>query len=222
VGVSQVFFQEGRRLIRRLFGVLGARIVIAVCLLIAASVALSAARNLWFSFRAVAVNGIVVRQDEEWTADWQDRSAPRPGDPRLAAAERVFRAVVEFSVDGRAYEVLSMRAEPVQAYPLGSRQAVVYPAGQPQKARIRAELPDFWTQAGLLLMGTVVGAGTARWWWSMARRRPRFRRRPGPSRRRVNLEAAHWLRLGIEKEEGEDAPPAETTTDGKSNEPEQR
>jgi hypothetical protein len=164
--------------ILRILGVLGTRVVIAVCLLMAVSTAISAWRNLWFVARGVVVNGVVVRQEEELLADWRAAEAGRADGPRMTSAQRVFRAVVEFKLGERTYEVLSQQRGPVHVYPLESTQAVVVPAGRPADARIRAELPDFWTQAGLLLMGTVIGAATVRWWWSMARRPRRFRNRP--------------------------------------------
>jgi hypothetical protein len=61
-------------------------------------------------------------------------------------------------------------------YPLGSKVDVVYPAGQPQRARLRPELPDFWTQAGLLLVATMLGAGAGYFWWLLIRRRVARRR----------------------------------------------
>lgn len=163
----------------RLLRVLGTRAIVVVCLLVAASVVLSAWRNLWFAARSTAVNGVVVRQAERWMADWEAEGQPSPAGPQVAPAQRLYQAVVQFDVDGRTFEVLSRQRTPTHIYPTGSKQAVVFPAGQPRQAVLRSELPEFWTQIGLLLMGTLLGAWTARWWWSMARRRMRFRRRPG-------------------------------------------
>jgi hypothetical protein len=162
----------------RIFGVLGMRVVIAVCLLLSVSTATSAWRTLWFAARGAAVDGVIVRQEEELMAEWHDAGATPADGPRMVSAQRVFQSVVAFKLGGRTYEVLSQQRGPVPAYVLGSTEVVVVPIGRPQDARIRAELPDFWTQAGLLLMATVIGAATVRWWWSMARRPRRFRRRP--------------------------------------------
>ena len=176
--VARLFWREGRRLVARILGVLGTRFVIAVCLLLAVSTAINAWRNLWFTARGVAVEGVVVRQEEALLADWRSPESTRADGLRMTSAQRVFQAVVEFKLGERTYEVLSKQRGQVHVYPLGSKQAVVVPVGRPADACIRAELPDFWTQTGLLLMGTVMGAGTVRWWWSMARRPRRFRRRP--------------------------------------------
>lgn len=183
MGVSGTLFGEGRRVLGRLIRVLGTRAVIVVCLLVAASVGMSAWTNLWFAARSTAVNGVVVRQDERWIADWEGEGVPSAQGPQVAPAQRLFQAVVQFAVGDRTYEVRSKRREPTHLYPIGSTQTVVFPAGQPRRAVLRTELPDFWTQIGLLLMGTLLGAWTVRWWWSMARRRLRFRRRPGQSAR---------------------------------------
>jgi hypothetical protein len=176
--VAWLFWREGRRLVLRLLGVLGTRVLIAVCLLLAVSTAVNSLRILWFDARGVVIDGIVVRQEEELLADWRGADDARARGLRMTSAQRVFRAVVEFKLGERTYEVLSQQRGPQQVYPLGSKAAIVVPIGRPADARIRAELPDFWTQAGLLLMSTVIGAATVRWWWSMARRPRRFRRRP--------------------------------------------
>jgi hypothetical protein len=172
-----LFLREGRRLVLRLFGVLGTRALIAACLFIAVSVSAGAWRNLWMITRATAVDGIVLRQIEELSADW---AAAKPGPAvgvRMTQANRTFKAVVGFKADGKAYEVASAQRSPVQLYATGSSVRVAYPVGQPGRAWIQAEAPDAWPQAGLLLMGTIVAAGAVQWWWWLAKRRPRFRRR---------------------------------------------
>lgn len=176
--VARLFWREGRRLVWRILGVLGPRALIAVCLLLAISTAINAWRSLSFAARGAVVNGVVVRQEEKLLADWRRADASRADGLRMTSAQRVFQAVVEFKLGDRTYEILSQQRGPDDVYPLGSKQAVVVPLGRPAHARIRAELPDFWSQAGLLLMGTVIGAAAIRWWWSMARRPRRFRRRP--------------------------------------------
>jgi hypothetical protein len=178
--VARSFWREGRQLVLRIVGVLGTRVLIAVCLLLAVSTAMSAWLSLSFAARGAVVDGVVVRQEEELLADWRGADASRADGLRMTSAQRVFRAVIEFKVGERTYQVFSQQRGPDDVYPLGSKQAVVVPPGRPAHARIRAELPDFWTQAGLLLMSTVIGAATLRWWWSMARRPRRFRRRPQP------------------------------------------
>jgi hypothetical protein len=176
--VARLFWREGRRLVLRILGVLGTRVVIAICLLLAASTAITAWRNLWFAAHGVVVEGVVVGQEEELVADWRTAEAARAEGLRLTSAQRVFQAVIAFKQGGRTYETRSMQRSPVHLYPLGSKQAVVVPAGRPADARIRSELPGFWTQAGLLLLGTLIGSAPVCWWWSVARRVRRFRRRP--------------------------------------------
>lgn len=207
--MSRLFLREGRWLLTRLIGVSGTRLVIAVCILLAASTAIGAARNIWFAVHGIAVDGVVVRQMEGLVADWRQAGTTGRSGPQMVSARRVYQAVVAYAHGGLTYEVTSIRRGPVHTYPLGSKQAVVFPPGRPGEGRIRAELPDFWTQAGLLLMGTIVGAATARWWWSMARRRPRFRRRPG-SRRGLRPThrpfLSHLPDEAATEEEGEAAP----------------
>lgn len=172
-----VFLREGRRLVLRLFGVLGTRAAIAVCLFVAVSVSAGAWRNLWTTGRAIAVDGTVIRQIEALSVDWESaRPGPTAG-VQTAQATRTFRAIVGFTVGGKTYEVTSAQRSAVQLYPTGSAVRVAYPGGQPERAWIHAEAPDACAQAGLLLMGTVVAAGAVQWWWWLAKRRPRFRRR---------------------------------------------
>src|SRR5512137_2777989 len=149
-------------------------------ILLAVMAGSGAARNLWLSLTGTTVEGIVVRQLEELSADWSGDSPAPPGAARAgiqtAAAERLFRAVVAFQEGGKSFEVVATSRSTVHLYPLGSKVDVVFPPGRPERARLRPELPDFWTQAGLLLIATMVGAGSGYTWWKLALRR-RARRR---------------------------------------------
>ncbi|MCX6551281.1 MAG: hypothetical protein NTY02_09820 [Acidobacteria bacterium] len=112
------------------------------------------------------------------SADWTDPGAAVPGAPiQTAAATRLYRAVVAFQDGGRGFEVLARMRSTVQIYPTGTKVDVVYPRGQPGRAQLRPELADFWSQASVLLMATILGAGTAYGWWTSTRRRAARRRR---------------------------------------------
>jgi hypothetical protein len=160
---------------------LGSRMVVVLGLLLAIVTGAGAARNLWLYFPGTAsVEGVVVRQIEELAVDWRD-DLPGPLGTRqsgiqTAAAERVYRAVVEFQAGGAAHEVTAGARARVHLYPLGTKVDVVFPPGRPERARLRPELPDFWVQAGLLLVATVVGAGSGYTWWKLVRRRHARRR----------------------------------------------
>jgi len=173
--VARGFFSEGRRLFLRGLHLLASRTVVVLCLLLATTAAVSAARNLWVVFSGTVAEGIVVRQVEELGVDWQKQAPGAVGSPgvgiQTAAARRLYRAVVSFKDGGKSFEVLAGVRATVQMYPLGSKVDVVFPRGQPNRARLRPELPDFWTQAGLLFIATVLGAGTGYSWWKLARRR---------------------------------------------------
>ena len=177
--MTRSFFDEGRRLVLRGMHLLGSRTVIALALLLAIGTGVAAARNLW-SFSGTIAEGVVVRQIEELSADWREQIALPKGarDPGIqtAAARRLYRAVVTFKDGDKSFDVLSGLRETVHIYPMGSKVDVVFPPGQPNRARLRPELPDFWTQAGLLFIATVLGAGTAHSWWTLARRRAAQRR----------------------------------------------
>jgi len=139
-----------------------------------------AARNLWFAFSGATAEGVVVRQLEELAVDWRDElpgplARAQPG-LQTAAAERVYRAVVDFQADGKSYKVVANARAAVHLYPLGSKVDVVFPPGNPERARLAPELPDFWVQAGLLLVATLVGAGSGYTWWKLALRRAARRR----------------------------------------------
>ena len=140
----------------------------------------SAARNLWFSFSGATADGVVVRQLEELTVG-SERELPAPlgragSGIQTVAAERVYRAVVGFQADGRSYEVVASARATVHLYPLGSKVEVVFPPGKPERARLAPELPDSWVQAGLLLLASVVGAGSGYTWWKLVKRRAARRR----------------------------------------------
>jgi hypothetical protein len=177
--VTRSFFDEGRRLLLRGMHLLGTRTAIVLALLLAIGTGAGAARNLW-SFSGTIAEGVVVRQMEELSADWREQAAlpmgARAPGIQTAAATRLYRAVVTFTDGGKSFDVLSGLRGTVHIYPLGSKVDVVFPPGQPNRARLRPELPDFWTQAGLLLIATVLGAGTAHSWWTLARRRAARRR----------------------------------------------
>jgi hypothetical protein len=132
------------------------------------------------------VEGRSSRELEELAVDWRDElpgplGEARPG-IRTAAAERVYRAVVDFQADGRSYEVVANARAAVHLYPLGSKVDVVFPPGKPERARLAPELPDFWVQAGLLFIATVVGAGSGYTWWKLVRLRAARRRVVKPDR----------------------------------------
>lgn len=164
---------------------LGTRTAVVLGLLFAIGTGISAARNLWFSLSGTIVEGVVVRQVEEFAVDWRDQAsvpvAARAEGIQTAAAARLYRAVVSFKDGGRSFDVPAALRGTVQLYPLGSKVDVIFPPGRPNRARLRPELPDFWTQAGLLFMATVLGAGSGYSWWKLIRRRAAQR----AARRRV-------------------------------------
>jgi hypothetical protein len=160
---------------------LGSRTVVMLGMALAIVTGSGAARNLWLHFPGTeSVEGVVVRQVEELSVDWRD-DLPGPLGARqlgikTAAAERVYRAVVDFQAGGQSFEVVAGARATVHLYPLGSKVDVVFPPGRPERARLRPELPDFWVQAGLLFVATVVGAGSGYAWWKLALRRAARRR----------------------------------------------
>jgi hypothetical protein len=154
---------------------LGLRIVLLGCLLVSAITVITAWRNLWFAFNGVTVEGLVVRQVEELAADWDDRSAGKPASGvRMAPARRLYRAIIEFKNGGSTLAIAAQTRGPAPIYPLGSRVDVVYPRGRPDGAKLKPELPGFWTLAGYLLLGTMLGAGAVGWWWKLIARRARI------------------------------------------------
>ena len=178
--VARAFLREGRRLVLRGLHLLGSRTIVVFGLLLAIVTGGGAARNLWLWFSGATVEGVVVRQLEELSVDWRNElpgplGARQPG-IQTAAAERVYRAVVDFQAGGASYEVVANARATVHLYPLGSKVDVVFPPGRPERARLRPELPDFWVQAGLLLVATLVGAGSGYTWWKLAMRRAARRR----------------------------------------------
>jgi len=187
--VPGAFFREGRRLFVRAMHLLSSRTLFFIGLLLSITTAFGAAQTLWFSLAGTEVEGRVVREVEELTAEW---TSPVPAltrpDVQTATAVRVYQAIVQFQVKdpaaaaaagqaGRVFEVPAQLRSTARLYPVGTKVAVVYPAGKPGRAKLRPELPDFWSQAGLLLMATVLGAGTAYGWWKSAQKRVARRRR---------------------------------------------
>jgi hypothetical protein len=172
------FFREGRRLFVRAMHLLSSRTLFFIGLLISMTTAFGAAQTLWFSLAGTEVEGRVVREVEELTAEWPSPvlAVTRP-DVQTATAVRVYRAIVQFPDNGRVFEVSAQLRSTARLYPVGTKVNVVYPAGRPARAKLRPELPDFWSQAGLLLMATVLGAGTAYGWWKSAKKRVVRRRR---------------------------------------------
>ena len=123
----------------RAIHLLGSRTVFFVCLLLAITTGFGAARELWFSRTGIEVEGLVVREVEELTADW---AAPAPSSAaaaaipgvQTAAATRVYRAVVRFRDSGRPFDWHEMPAQltsTARLYPVGTKVDVVYPAGAP-------------------------------------------------------------------------------------------
>jgi len=163
----------------------GSRTLVILGLLLALWTGYGAARNLWLTFSGKLAEGVVVQQLEEFSADWNNQLAGPLGTQAagvdLAAAERLYRAVVRFKENGRDFDVLANVRAKVHIYPLGSKVDVVFPPGQPGRARLRSELPDSWLQAGLLFAATVLGAGSGRLWWHLVRRRMMRRRVVKPS-----------------------------------------
>jgi hypothetical protein len=173
--VARSLLSQTRRLLLKGLHLVGSRTVVVIGLLLACWTGLGAARNLWFALSGTLAEGVVVRQIEELSADWRNPVPAPPGaraeGMELTAAERLFRAVVSFKHGGRSFDVLANARATVQLYPTGSMVRVLFPRGHPERARLRPELPDAWFQAGLLLAATVVGAGSARLWWHLVRRR---------------------------------------------------
>ena len=185
VRVSRTLLSRATRLLLSAMHLVGSRTVVLAGLLLAVWTGYGAGRNLWFSLNGTVATGVVTRQIEEFSADWEDgQPAPVGAEVAgidLAAAERRYRAVVQFSDGGRAFDVVSELRGPAQVYATGSNVQVVYPPGRPERARLRPELPDGWMQSGLLLAATMLGAGSARLWWRLAQRRARRRRVVTPS-----------------------------------------
>ena len=178
--MALAFLREGRRLALKGLHLIGSRTLVVLGLLLAVITGAGAAGNLWLSFTAATVEGVVVRQIEEWSADWRDQLPGPLGTStagiQTAAAERLYRAVVAFQDGGKPYEVVANARATVHLYALGSKVDVVFPPGKPERARLRPELPDVWTQAGLLLVATLVGAGSGYTWWKLVLRRIARRR----------------------------------------------
>jgi hypothetical protein len=186
VSVPRAFLREGWHLLGHAIHLLWSRALIFLCLLLALSTGFPAARHVWFALSGEPADGRVISEIEELGADWDRPAAGRTTAGIVTApARRFYRAVVEFQADGRAYAVASTVRSPAHLYAIGSKVEVVYPPGAPRRAMLRPELPDFWLQAGILLMATVLAAGTVYAWWHGWRWRLASRRRervviPGP------------------------------------------
>jgi hypothetical protein len=153
----------------------GLRLALLGCLLVSVTAVVGASRNLWFEFHGVLVEGVVVRQAEELAADWGDQSAATSTRGVMTApARRVYRAIVEFKSGGNTYSTEAQARGPAYLYPAGSHVDVVFAPGRPEGAKLKPELPGFWTQAGYLLLGTMLGVGAAYWWWKLIGRRGRI------------------------------------------------
>ncbi len=146
-------------------------------LLLAMVTGAGAVRNLWLWRTGATVQGVVVRQMEELAADWTgelpEPLGTRQADMQTGAARRVYRAVVEFQAGETTHEVVANARATVHLYALGSKVDVVFPPGRPERARLKPELPDFWVQAGMLFLSSLVGAGSGYTWWKLAVRRSR-------------------------------------------------
>ena len=159
---------------------IGTRVVVVACVFVSATTVIGSWRNLWFELSGKVVEGVVVRQAEELVADWNDPTvAGRPSGVRTTAATRLFSAIVEFKDGDRQYQIEARSRTSVQIYGIGSKVDVVFPPGRPHRAQLRPELPDFWTESGLMLVGTLLGVGAAYWWWKHIRRRGRINPLPG-------------------------------------------
>jgi len=173
--VTESIQGPARRLGLGCLAAVGQRIVLVACLLMSAMTVSGTWRNLSFAFNGVTVEGLVVRQAEELSADWDVAPAGKPASGvQMAPARRLYRAVVEYRAGEKTYSIVAQARGPVSIYPLGSHVDVIYTPGRPGDAKLKPELPDFWTQAGYLLMATMLGSGALYWWWKLIRRRGRI------------------------------------------------
>ncbi len=156
-----------------------ARVILVAGLVLSAVVIVTAGRSLRLTFGAKLAEGVVVRQREELKMTSVAAMQRTPGAPEIITATRLYRAVVAFRDGGRAYEVTSRDASPVQVYPIGTKPDVAFPPGHPERARLRAELPSFWLQSGLLLVGVLIGAGAVWSWWRLSHGRATITPLPG-------------------------------------------
>ena len=153
----------------------GLRIVLSGCLLVSVTTVMGAWSNLWFALSGVTTEGLVVGQAEELAADWDDPSAgTRTAGVQMAPARRLYRAIIEFKDGQRTCVITAQARGPVHIYPVGSHVDIVYARGRPDGAKLKPELSGFWTQAGYLLIGTILGVGAVYWWWKLLRRRARI------------------------------------------------
>jgi len=164
---------------------IGLRIVFLWFLYVAVILVADSWRQLQYTVGGVVADGVVVRQIEEVvTVEAVPAQAPKdgPGKPaqpakpgfEVVSAHRYFRAMVEFIDRDRSYRIGSEARGETPVYPTGSHVDVAYPRNRPADAKLRAELPNVWAQAGFLLMGTVLGAAALYWWWKLLRRRGRI------------------------------------------------
>jgi hypothetical protein len=174
VPVGDPLRSRSRRILVTVAHVLGSRTVVILGLVLAAWTGYSAAKNLWFVFNGRVAKGVVASFVEQLSADWQiSPDVPlglRVQGVGVSTAQQVYRAVVTFSDGGRSFNVLTNARATARAFPVGSKVDVVFPPGRPERARVRPDLPDTWSQAGLLFVATVLGAGSLRLWWRLARR----------------------------------------------------
>jgi hypothetical protein len=178
VTVPRAFLREGWHLLGHAIHLLWSRALIFLALLLAMSVGFPAARHVWFAVSGAVAEGRIVLEVEELGADWKQPSAGSAAAGIVTApAQRFYRPVAEFTVDRRLYSVRSARRSTAHLYEMGSKVDVIYPPGAPNRAVLRPDLADFWTQAGILLMATVLAAGTVYAWWHGWRGRLARRRR---------------------------------------------
>ena len=160
---------------------IGLRLALLWFLYVSFTTVIGAWGQLRFAMSGVVTEGLVVRQAEELVAESSPVSAGQPaGGPtsvagvQLVPARKLYRAVVEFREGERAFIVTSVERAPMHLYALASHVDVIYPAGRPQDARLKPELPRFYLQAGVLLLGTLFGAASIYWWWKLFGRRGRI------------------------------------------------
>jgi hypothetical protein len=172
--VARTFLARSRRIAFTIAHVLGSRTVVVLGLILAAWTGYGAAKSLWLVLSGRIAEGVVVWQIEELPSDFPGAAPPSPDGKvqgtGMTEAQRLYRAVVRFEDGGRSFDVAAQASAHVRLYPTGSKVDVIFPPGRPDRARLRSELPDSWAQAGLLLVATMLGAGSARLWWRLARR----------------------------------------------------
>ncbi|MEW5983259.1 MAG: DUF3592 domain-containing protein [Acidobacteriota bacterium] len=175
-GVVRWSWEKGKRLGLGCLGALTMRAGMLALLVLGVNAVVPAWRTLWFAASGTVVDGVVVGQVETLEGDWTTGpSADRKAGPALGSARRALRALVEFRHGEEVHRIEARTASPRPLYAVGSKVAVVYAPGHPERAALRAELPDVWRQAGWLLVGTFLIGWAVYWWWLMARRPRRAR-----------------------------------------------